>query len=128
MYHAQRALTRVTTATLEDVRPGAVLWHVFGIAGSRPVQLQLLTGPVSGAVVDAHQHDELTIETCAPYHACEFSPRWFIARKDLEVYPWCPVVSYSLRDCGIGADYNGNRLFTTLEEAHRYSRLLLDFG
>lgn len=117
---AKEALKQVTTAGLDDIQPGAVLWHVYGFKHGTLVALRLITGPVTVPVVDAHEGFGPLTKDSQPYSEEHFDPRWFVARYLDQGH----LTVRSLWDCGIGANYNQNRLFTSQAEAQRYCDLL----
>lgn len=125
--NAYEALKQVTPATIEDIKPGAVLWHVYGSTRSKPQEFRLVTGPLTTPVMHAHDNYWATVleKRSKDYYEDDFEPRWFLCD---EVSPYTDTGFYrgiySLRDCGIGANYNQNRLFTTRKEAQKYADLL----
>ena len=111
----QNLLNQVKVATLEDIKAGNILWHVYGFPDRQPTKLRLITGPVPIGVVCAHTNEPLGSYS-------DFTVEWIITEEIRELYTY---KSYrSLHDCGIGASYNGNRLFSDEGEAWKYVSLL----
>lgn len=103
-------------ATIQDIYPGAVLWHVYGLKSSMPVQrLEVLNGPITYRKCDELQ-GITSPEAC---YEDDDEPRWLMARYTNY------VCHKSLNDCGIGANYNLNRLCLTEQSAREYHRKVM---
>jgi len=122
-------LGTLNTAKLEDIKPGAVLWHVYGFisTNSYPMKAEKMTvvaGPVPHTVVMAHDswYYDLGINDNGnwDWREDDYNPVWFLVNDGDSKKISCRCIL----DCGINADYNNNRLFTSEEEANKFLNFL----
>lgn len=117
----QYLATAENLATRDDIVPGKTLWHVYGYGrhDASPNEVRVFTHPVTYHIIMAH------METDPPLCECDYDSRWFMS-YDTNQYSesgFCKVY-HSLWDCGIGKNYNNNRLFTALESAEAYAQFI----
>lgn len=130
------ACYRYPPATLADIVVGRTLYHAYGFDPrvEHIQELHLWTGPISSNVLLALEKSE---EEAASHYAFRMKegmleenqsqPDWFMATSfGTDRYPSLKgyTVYHSLKDCGIGANYNQNRLFISKERAINWLHML----
>lgn len=103
-------------AKLSDIKPGVVLWHVYGhLPMSEPTKIKILQVP------QTYRNHRVAEGRPMGEDCYDIGGHWYFSRvmfDDGDNYDrWS-----SLGDCGIGANHNTNRLLLTREAALKYHK------
>lgn len=107
-------------AKLDDIKPGVVLWHIYGHCKGEPQKVQILQVPLS--------YRNYRLADGRPLEKDDMDMGlWILVREES-----CLGGHYdhwrSLGDCGIGANHNTNRLCLSYEAAMKYQETALEWN
>lgn len=106
-------------AKLGDIKPGVVLWHVYGhLPMSEPSKVKILQLPQS--------YRNMRFAEGKPLKSDDYvmGSEWVFMRDYDRLGRYYDYWT-SLGDCGIGSNHNTNRLLLTPEAAMRYHKAAL---
>jgi hypothetical protein len=105
-------------AKYDDIKPGVVLWHVYGHLWGEPQKVKILQIPQS------YRNHRFAKGNPMGHSDFDLRSNWVYARE-YDHHGRHSDCWRSLGDCGIGTNHNTNRLCLTREAAVKYHKAAL---